>query len=200
MGVGMDCTVVVLPSVPELGVAGGRAIVEVATGGDMSRVNPQYEQQRLIPQRKLLERNGLKGRLLIAMEGVEVHVACDDSLPGLIDDSDDDSLPGLIDDSDSDDESDVTMRIVTSKSSSESESSINPGSESSSESSINPGSESSSESSINPGTDPPTRGAERKNGRLDPDGRRNPKQAKRGAKWPESPPSANHHIQRSPAI
>ncbi len=34
----MDCTVVVLPSVPELGVAGGRAIVEVATGGDMSRV------------------------------------------------------------------------------------------------------------------------------------------------------------------
>ena len=33
----MDCTVVVLPSVPELGVA-GRAKVEVATGGDMSRV------------------------------------------------------------------------------------------------------------------------------------------------------------------
>jgi hypothetical protein len=34
----MDCTVVVLPSVPELGVAGGRAKVEVATGGDMSCV------------------------------------------------------------------------------------------------------------------------------------------------------------------
>ena len=33
----MDCTVVVLSSVPELGVA-GRAKVEVATGGDMSRV------------------------------------------------------------------------------------------------------------------------------------------------------------------
>ena len=33
----MDCTVVVLPSVPELGVA-GRAKVEVATGGDMPRV------------------------------------------------------------------------------------------------------------------------------------------------------------------
>ena len=34
-GVGMDCTVVVLPSVP---IAVGRAKVEVATGGDMSRV------------------------------------------------------------------------------------------------------------------------------------------------------------------
>jgi len=34
----MNCTVVVLPSVPELGVAVGRAKVEVATGGDMSRV------------------------------------------------------------------------------------------------------------------------------------------------------------------
>ena len=34
----MDCTVVVLPSVPELGVAVGRAKVEVATGGDMSRI------------------------------------------------------------------------------------------------------------------------------------------------------------------
>ena len=30
----MDCTVVVLPSVPERGVAVGRAKVEVATGGD----------------------------------------------------------------------------------------------------------------------------------------------------------------------
>ena len=37
-GVEMDFTVVVLPSVPELGVAVGRAKVEVATGGDMSRV------------------------------------------------------------------------------------------------------------------------------------------------------------------
>ena len=34
----MDCTVVVLPSVPVLGVAVGRAKVEVATGGDMARV------------------------------------------------------------------------------------------------------------------------------------------------------------------
>ena len=34
----MDCTVVVLPSVPELEVAVGRTKVEVATGGDMSRV------------------------------------------------------------------------------------------------------------------------------------------------------------------
>ena len=37
-GVGMDCTVVVLPSVPELEIAVGGAKVEVATGGDMSRV------------------------------------------------------------------------------------------------------------------------------------------------------------------
>ena len=34
----MDCTVVVLPSVPELEIAVGGAKVEVATGGDMSRV------------------------------------------------------------------------------------------------------------------------------------------------------------------
>jgi hypothetical protein len=34
----MDCTVVVLPSVPELEVAVGGAKVEVATGGGMSRV------------------------------------------------------------------------------------------------------------------------------------------------------------------
>ncbi len=35
----MDCTVVVIPSAPELGVAvGRRAKVEVATGGDVSRV------------------------------------------------------------------------------------------------------------------------------------------------------------------
>jgi hypothetical protein len=34
----MDYTVVELPSVPELGVAVGRAKVEEATGGDMSRV------------------------------------------------------------------------------------------------------------------------------------------------------------------
>jgi len=35
----MDCTVVVLPSVPVLGVVVGRAKVEVATGGEMSRVS-----------------------------------------------------------------------------------------------------------------------------------------------------------------
>jgi hypothetical protein len=35
----MDCTVVVLPSVPVLGVVVGRAKVEVATGGKMSRVS-----------------------------------------------------------------------------------------------------------------------------------------------------------------
>ncbi len=34
--VGMDCTVVVLPSVPVLGVVVGIAKVEVATGGEMS--------------------------------------------------------------------------------------------------------------------------------------------------------------------
>ena len=37
-GVGMNGTVVVLPSVPELGVAVGRAKIEVATCGDMAHV------------------------------------------------------------------------------------------------------------------------------------------------------------------
>jgi hypothetical protein len=35
----MDCTVVVLPSVPLQGLAIERAKVEVATGGDMSRAD-----------------------------------------------------------------------------------------------------------------------------------------------------------------
>jgi hypothetical protein len=35
----MDCTVVVLPSAPVLGVVVGRAKVEAATGGEMSRVS-----------------------------------------------------------------------------------------------------------------------------------------------------------------
>jgi predicted sulfurtransferase len=41
---------------------------------DLKCYRPQYEQQRFCQQRKLLEKNGLKGGLLIAMEGVDVHV------------------------------------------------------------------------------------------------------------------------------
>jgi len=42
----MDCTVVVLPSVPELGVAVGRANVVVATGGDAALVLEEQQDQR----------------------------------------------------------------------------------------------------------------------------------------------------------